>query len=210
MVLGGVRLEESNKDYLLNDLIRIANSKLKQQKSKSNSKRKLKVNNKKKSKEELNKVKKEKANAKQFKNLLSKKDNLNDLSFFKNEMEIVEQDNMIIELEKINHVSNVDKPYRILLLESKIPQIFKISALKKISIMEKMDPSIGEYFKLKQWVDTFMCIPFNKYSNLPVSIDDGIESCNTYMENAVKTLDDAVFGLNDAKMQIMQLIGHGL
>ena len=71
-----------------------------------------------------------------------------------------------------------------------------------------MDPSIGEYFKLKNWIDTFMRIPFNKYNNLPVNINDGIEKCNAYMENAVKTLDDAVFGLNDAKMQIMQLIGQ--
>ena len=194
------------KGQTLNHLIRIANSKLKQK----NIKNKLSKGNKfnKIYKQEDAKKNKVNNNAKEFKKLLFKKDNLNDLSFFKNEMEIVEQDNMIIELEKINKESNVDKPYRILLLESKIPQIFKISALKKISIMEKMDPSIGEYFKLKQWIDTFMRIPFNKYSNLPVNINDGIETCNIYMENAVKILDNAVFGLNDAKMQIMQLIGQ--
>ena len=46
--LSDTPLEESNKDYLLNDLIRIANSKLKQQKYKNNLKNKLNVNKKKK------------------------------------------------------------------------------------------------------------------------------------------------------------------
>ena len=66
----------------------------------------------------------------------------------------------------------------------------------------------GEYYKIKQWVDTFMRIPFNKYSNLPVSMSDPVNEYNTFMQNAKKTLDDAVYGLNDAKMQILQLIGQ--
>ena len=54
----------------------------------------------------------------------------------------------------------VEKPYSIILLEANIPvQIFKIAALKKLSMMENMDPSVGEYFKLKNWIDTFMRIP---------------------------------------------------
>ena len=38
-------------------------------------------------------------------------------------------------------------------------------------MMENMDPSIGEYFKLKNWVDTFMRIPFNKFNNLSFTMD---------------------------------------
>ena len=75
-------------------------------------------------------------------------------------------------------------------------------------MMESMDPSIGEYFKLKNWVDTFMRIPFNKFNNLPFTITDGLEKCNIYMEESIFTLDKAVYGLQDAKMQIMQLIGQ--
>ena len=47
-----------------------------------------------------------------------------------------------------------------------------------------------------------------KYENLPISIDDGVDKCHEFMENAQKTLDDAVYGLNDAKMQIMQMLGQ--
>ena len=150
----------------------------------------------------------QKKNVKEFKKLLTEKDNLNDLKYFKQEICIEKQDELIEELKQINSVSTVEKPYRIILLEANIPQNFKISALKKISIMENMDPSISEYFKLKNWIDTFMRIPFNKFNNLQYTIDNGIEKCNEYMQNSVDTLDKAVFGLNDAKMQIMQLVGQ--
>jgi ATP-dependent Lon protease len=53
-----------------------------------------------------------------------------------------------------------------------------------------------------------MRIPFGKYNNPPISIDDGVEKCHDFMANAQKTLNDAVYGLNDAKMQIMQLLGQ--
>jgi ATP-dependent Lon protease len=71
-----------------------------------------------------------------------------------------------------------------------------------------MEPGSGEYYKVKNWVDTFMQIPFGKYNTLPVNISDGVEKCHEFMENAQKTLDSAVYGLNDAKMQIMQMLGQ--
>ena len=77
-------------------------------------------------------------------------------------------------------------------------------------MLENMDPTIGEYFKLKNWVDTFMRIPFNNYIPLPIKYSDGIEQVNTYMENSVNILNKAVYGLDDAKIQIMQLIGQWL
>jgi ATP-dependent Lon protease len=53
-----------------------------------------------------------------------------------------------------------------------------------------------------------MRIPFSKYQNLPISIEDGVEKCHDFMAEAQKTLDGAVYGLNDAKMQIMQMLGQ--
>jgi ATP-dependent Lon protease len=53
-----------------------------------------------------------------------------------------------------------------------------------------------------------MRIPFSKYQSLPISIEDGVEKCHDFMANAQKTLDSAVYGLNDAKMQIMQMLGQ--
>jgi ATP-dependent Lon protease len=71
-----------------------------------------------------------------------------------------------------------------------------------------MDPGNGEYYKIKNWVDTFMQIPFNTYKSLPISINNGIEECHDYMAKSKDILDNAVYGLNDAKLQIMQMVGQ--
>ena len=71
-----------------------------------------------------------------------------------------------------------------------------------------MEPGSGEFYKIKNWVDTFMRIPFNVYQNLSINIDNGVEKCHEFMEEAKNTLDSAVYGLNDAKMQIMQMLGQ--
>jgi len=71
-----------------------------------------------------------------------------------------------------------------------------------------MEPGDPEYYKLKTWVDTFMRVPFSVNKNLSVNISDGIDKCSDFMENAKKILDDCVYGLDDAKMQIMQMIGQ--
>ena len=208
-ILAKKLIEKEKTKNILESLVRIANT-TKLENIKKNAKTKYNVNSRSniQKRKALEKKKLLEKNAKEFKLLLAGKDNMNDLKYFKNTIEIENQNKLITELKNINESSTVDKPYRILLLESEIPQVFKIAALKKLSVMENMDPSIGEYFKLKNWIDTFMRIPFNKFNNLPFNIDDGIEKCNDYMENAVSTLDKAVFGLNDAKMQIMQIIGQ--
>jgi len=53
-----------------------------------------------------------------------------------------------------------------------------------------------------------MRIPFGKLEKLPVNIADGVDTCHAFMENAKNILDQAVYGLNDAKMQIMQMLGQ--
>jgi ATP-dependent Lon protease len=119
-----------------------------------------------------------------------------------------EQKKIIKELREINKICRIEKPYRITLLESNIPAIFKASAMKKINSLRYMEPGSGEYYKIKNWVDTFMNIPFGQNKSLPINISDGVEACHEFMENAQKTLDTAVYGLNDAKMQIMQMLGQ--
>ena len=94
------------------------------------------------------------------------------------------------------------------MLESNIPSKHKAAAMKKLNMLRYLEPGAGEYYKMKNWLDTFMRIPFNEYSKIPLHISDGVDKCHEFMENAKTVLDDAVYGLNDAKLQIMQLIGQ--
>lgn len=143
-----------------------------------------------------------------FKKMLRKKNSTNDLKYFKDNLTTEEQTAVLKELEDLNKLTITDKPYRLSLLQSNIPQAFKAIALKKITNLRYMEPGAGEYYKIKNWVDTFMQIPFGKHCNLPLTISDGIEKCHEFMETAKSTLDGAVYGLNDAKMQIMQMLGQ--
>jgi ATP-dependent Lon protease len=165
---------------------------------------KIAVNKKKQEK----KVKKEKArNGRIFKRILRDKNTMNDFEFY-DKLETVNQKKIIKELREINKITRIEKPYRLTLLESDIPVIFKAAAMKKISSLRYMEPGSGEFYKIKNWVDTFMRIPFSENKTLPISITDGVDNCHDFMANAQKTLDEAVYGLNDAKMQIMQMLGQ--
>ena len=160
-----------------------------------------------KSKEKESKKLKKK-NTKKLKSLFREKDIMNDLKFFHEKMSLEEQKTVLEQIELIHKSSCVDKPYRLSLLDADIPVQYKACAYRKISSLRYMEPGGGEYYKMKNWVDTFMQIPFAKYKNLPITLDDGVEKCHAFMENAKKTLDEAVYGLNDAKLQIMQMIGQ--
>ena len=142
-----------------------------------------------------------------FKKIIKEKNTMNDFDFFE-KLECESQHKIIKELREINKIIKIEKPYRLSLLEADIPVNFKGAAMKKINMMRYMDPGNGEYYKLKNWVDTFMRVPFGKYESLPINISDGVDKCHEFMESAQKTLDNAVYGLNDAKIQIMQMLGQ--
>jgi len=133
---------------------------------------------------------------------------MNDLKFFNEKMTIEQQKSVLEQIELIHKSTHVDKPYRLALLDADIPIHYKASAYRKITTLRYMEPGGGEYYKMKNWVDTFMQIPFGKYRNLPITLEDGVEKCHEFMDNAKKILDQAVYGLNDAKLQIMQMVGQ--
>ena len=146
-------------------------------------------------------------NTRELRKLLRGKDVMNDFKFFK-EMTIEEQHKIMDKVKEMDKYVNVEKPYRLKLIESPIPAKYKANALRKINSLNYMDPGSGEYYKVKQWVDTFMQIPFGINRTLPINITDGVEKCNEFMSNSLGTLNKAVYGMDDAKMQIMQMMGQ--
>ncbi len=147
-------------------------------------------------------------NAGKFRNLLREKNVMNDLKFFRDKISVEEQKTILTEMEEVKKLCEVERPYRLTLLNADIPTHFKALAYRKIDTLKYMDPGSGEYFKIKNWVDTFMQIPFGKYKNLPITLDDGVDASHDFMDKAKKILDEAVFGLDDAKLQVMQMVGQ--
>jgi ATP-dependent Lon protease len=146
-------------------------------------------------------------NVKDFDTLLANKQSLSDATYFK-KCSVAEQSLILSKLKQLNEMTHQDKPNRIKLLELPIPDKYKVFALRKMNAIKKLGVSDGEYYKIKHWIDGFMRIPFGKVFNLPVQISDGPEKCQAFMKHAKEQLDVATYGLNDAKLQIMQYLGQ--
>lgn len=150
-------------------------------------------------------------NAKIYEDLINYADSnemVDEFGYFKKKLSNKEQLKIMNDLNDINKFMFVEKPYRLSLLQSNMPPKFKAIAIQRLNQLAMMEPGEAEYFKLKNWVDNFMRIPFGVYKHLSININDGIDKCSEYVLNAKKQLDTCVFGLNSAKMQIMQMVGQ--
>jgi len=146
-------------------------------------------------------------NLKEFRTLINERRANNEVAYF-NKLEVCEQQAILEKIRESNKHTRLVKPYRFKMLDMDLPDHIKAIAMKKMSTFQKMEPDSSEYFKMKNWIDAFMSIPFNEYKNFDISLKkDGSEKCREFMTETSKTMDEAVYGLNDAKMQIMQMIG---
>jgi ATP-dependent Lon protease len=148
-------------------------------------------------------------NTKKYYKLVNKDEKqTSEIDYFKKKLSHKEQIRAMKELKEINDRIHIEKPYRLMLLESNIPAKYKATVMQKLNVLRSMEPGDPEYYKLKTWVDTFMRVPFNTHKSLSITLNDGVDKCSEFMENAMATLDTCVYGLRDAKMQIMQMLGQ--
>jgi len=129
----------------------------------------------------------------------------NDVNYFKG-LAMEEQRTLLTKLSSLRELDKQQKPNRIRLLESDIPDEYKLIAFQKMNQLKQ--GSDGEIGKIRAWLDGFMKIPFGKYHTLPVSLKDGPDICHDFLEKAKQQLDSSTYGLQDAKTQIMQYIGR--
>lgn len=101
-----------------------------------------------------------------------------------------------------------DVPYKFKVLDMPISDYMKSHVIKKINMLSEMTPDGGESHKLKNWIDGLLRIPFGKSVPLPVRIEDGPQKCNEFMMNAKSTMNKSIYGMNSAKIQIMQIIAQ--
>lgn len=126
--------------------------------------------------------------------------NQDDLYYLKKKSK-VEKVVLLQELSFLHTMTSSLVPIMFRLLESPIPLAFKMVAYKKILGLDQ-DPS----GKLKQWVDSFLRIPFQKDIPLPVDFTQP-DKCNVFLKECETTLDHCTYGMKKAKSQFLQLIG---
>jgi ATP-dependent Lon protease len=105
-------------------------------------------------------------------------------------------------------VDSGDKPHKFRILDLPVSETVKANVIKKLDMLSEMEEAGGETHKLRTWVDGFLRIPFGVNVPLPVKLDDGAKPCSEFLADTRKTLDKAVYGMNGAKTQIMQILAQ--
>ena len=104
-----------------------------------------------------------------------------------------------------NFGTEAEVPMKFQIITLPVSDYVKTTVLKKISAIEEES---GESYKLKNWIEAFLRIPFGKHIPLPVTLTDGREKCSQFMRESRQILDKAVYGMANAKTQIMQTLAQ--
>ena len=153
-------------------------------------------------------MKKESAQVKQFVKLLTTPVQENSIDtqikHFK-ELSSEKQNELIVALEN-RPTNNNGFNLMLQILTMKLPKEIQSVIMAKYNSLQSLEPSSNEYFKLRAWLDKVVSIPFGIYKDIPVRLEDGTDKCAEFMKNAKKCLDNAVYGQEESKLQVMQFI----
>jgi len=105
-------------------------------------------------------------------------------------------------------IAEGDVPHKFRVLELPVSDYIKSNVIKKISAVEEMGPDSGEAYKLRNWIDAFLRIPFGKIVPLPVTLEHGPVMCNAFMSDARRIMDKHIYGMVPAKTQILQILAQ--
>jgi ATP-dependent Lon protease len=133
----------------------------------------------------------------------------------------VEQDGIDMQIDQFKALDSTKQEQLITALEKKPAQkenmMFKILTmnadpmvqnmiLTKYHALQELDPSTGEYYKHRAWLEKVTSLPLGVYKDMPVTLDAGPEQCGSFMERAKKYLASAIYGQQESKLQILQFI----
>ena len=80
--------------------------------------------------------------------------------------------------------------------------------LSKFQNFDTLTPLGSEYFKLKTWVDGIMNVPFGIFKDTCVNYKSKKSEIKKYLQNVGSHMDNAVYGHENAKRQILQVIAQ--
>ena len=157
-------------------------------------------------------MKKEPDSVKRFVELIQKEDEGeedtidNDITYFKS-LTKEKQSALLRALEVKASPPEVQVPLKFKILEKVAmkPELNRI-AMAKYNALCNIDPSTSEYYKCSHWISGFTDLPLGIFRDLPVKMEDGPEKCGEFMEKVHKCMETAIYGHEEAKLQIMQFV----
>jgi ATP-dependent Lon protease len=104
----------------------------------------------------------------------------------------------------LSQLDNATKPKIFRILESPLSDYHKKLALNKLHMIQKMDTNDSEYYKLTQWLDNLLDIPFNNYKQ-PSYIS---QPPQTIFQDARMQLDKVIYGQQKTKQHILEIVAR--
>lgn len=115
-----------------------------------------------------------------------------------------EKKRMLTALE--NRPKAKEQPVMFKILNMQTTPEIQAQLLAKYNNLQALDPGSGEYYKMRNWLEKATSLPLGIRKQMPVKVDDGADVCSAFMSRARKCLDEAIFGQQEAKLQILQFI----
>lgn len=127
-----------------------------------------------------------------------------DFNYFKK----LNQDEKINYIDKLKNLKKINNniPTKFKILDLNVPENTKSIILNNINKLNQMDPSNGEYYKMKNWIDGVLKIPFNDRVDLPVNIESNVSDKQQFLKKSHDILNKAIYGHEKAKSYILQVI----
>ena len=125
-----------------------------------------------------------------------------------NELPAKKRTVILSHLKDINELSTNIEPHAFKIINSSLDTYYKKLALNKLQNLQTLEKTDNEYFKLSQWLDNFLDIPFNKYQT-PKYLDDSIVlKPAEYITNSKKHLDTVIYGQEETKQHIIEILAR--
>ena len=120
-----------------------------------------------------------------------------------------EKRDTIIDLENsLLYSTKHEVPLRFRILQSKLPLKAISLIINRLDHYYTLDPTDNEYGKLYPWVTTLDKIPFDVNIPVPILKNDTPLKIQNFLANTKSILDDAVYGHDTAKSQIISIIAR--
>jgi ATP-dependent Lon protease len=128
-----------------------------------------------------------------------------DISYFK-QLSDSKQNMIIDKMERKFSVDETTVPIKFKILEKQVPAQVEKLALSKYNALMNMDTSSTEYYKGFHWIEGYSNMPLGVYKDLPVKLEDGQEACSAFVTKVRQNMDEAIYGHDEAKLQILQFV----
>jgi len=116
------------------------------------------------------------------------------------------QDKLLTKLKTKVEPAEPAVPLKFQIMSKDVPPEMERVALAKYNALMNIDPSTTEYYKASQWLHGYTQLPLGVYKDLPVKLEDGTEACQTFVSSVRKHMETAIYGHEEAKLQILQFV----